>query len=387
MATRNANSPRAGTQQEATADLRRWLSYLAERDRLAIAREGISLVDELAAISKKLERDQTVLFPRPDGHDIPVVANLFTTRGSVAESIGVTDEDLLARFQEAARKPLPCREVATGHVQDVVHVGNIDLLKLLPIPKHNELDSGPYITAGLLIARNPRTGIQNVAIHRCQVSGPDRIGVLLLPRHTLNYFRMAEEAGDALDIAIVIGIHPVCLLASQAIAALDEDEMEIAGALLGQPIDVVKCKTNTVRVLGSPLTFRSLANLPLILPSKRNGLRLIIDKIAEAEDIELSIRLEVDAFATIEQLVRNSDWVTVLPAIAVGRGLSEGFLRAHRIVAPRVTRQIVCVHNPRRPLSAAARLFVEVITAELVAAAEISRVPGSASSPAGTVET
>jgi len=128
--------------------------------------------------------------------------------------------------------------------------------------------------------------------------------------------------------------------------------------------------------LSSPLMFRDLAKLPLILPSKRNGLRLIIDKIAENEDIDLSIRLEVDAVATVEELVRSSEWVTVLPAIAVGRGLSEGALRAHRIVAPRVTRQIICVHNPRRPLSAAARLFVEVLTAELVAAAEILRAQG-----------
>jgi len=248
MAITNTRAVEQSGGQEKTADLRRWLSYLAARDRLAIAKEGRSLVDELSAISKKLERDQTVLFPRPDGHDIPVVTNLFTTRGSVAEAIGVKEDILLDRFQEAARKPLPCREVSQGPVQEIVHRDKIDLLKLLPIPKHNELDSGPYITAGLLIARNPRTGVQNVAIHRCQVSGPDRIGILLLPRHTLNYFRMAEEAGDALDIAIVIGIHPVCLLASQAIVALDEDEMEIAGALFGQPIDVVKCKTNTVRV-------------------------------------------------------------------------------------------------------------------------------------------
>jgi 2,5-furandicarboxylate decarboxylase 1 len=137
--------------------------------------------------------------------------------------------------------------VASGPVQEVVHT-QVDLLKLLPIPKHNELDSGPYITAALLIARNPRTGVQNVSIHRCQISGPDRIGVLLLPRHTLAYFRMAEEKGEALEIALAIGLHPACMLASQAIAALDEDEMEIAGALLGQPIEVVKCRTNSVRV-------------------------------------------------------------------------------------------------------------------------------------------
>jgi 2,5-furandicarboxylate decarboxylase 1 len=176
-----------------------------------------------------------------------VVANLFADRSWVAESMGVSTDQLLSRFQEAARHPLPWIEVNSAPAQDVVH-REIDLLKLLPIPKHNELDSGPYITAGLLISRNPRTGIQNVAIHRCQISGADRIGVLLLPRHTQHYFQMAEEAGDALEIALVIGVHPVCLLASQAIAALDEDEMEIAGALLGRPVEMIKCKTNAVRV-------------------------------------------------------------------------------------------------------------------------------------------
>jgi 2,5-furandicarboxylate decarboxylase 1 len=132
-------------------------------------------------------------------------------------------------------------------VQDVFHQ-KVDLLAQLPIPKHNEHDSGPYITAALLIARNPKSGIQNVSIHRCQVSGADRIGVLLLPRHTLHYFRMAEEAGAALEIALVIGVHPACILASQAIAALDQDEMEIAGALLGRPVEMVKCRTNRIRV-------------------------------------------------------------------------------------------------------------------------------------------
>jgi 2,5-furandicarboxylate decarboxylase 1 len=241
------NSARSTVGHNAVTDLRGWLTELESSGRLAVAKEGVSLIDELAAISKRLELERAVVFPSPSGHAIPVVANLFADRGWVAESIGVSSDQLLVRFQEAVRHPLPWVEVASGPAQDVVH-RDIDLLKLLPIPKHNELDSGPYITAGLLIARNPRTGIQNVAIHRCQISGPDRIGILLLPRHTLHYFRLAEEAGDALEIALVIGVHPVCLLASQAIAALDEDEMAIAGALLGHPIEMVKCKTNAVRV-------------------------------------------------------------------------------------------------------------------------------------------
>jgi 2,5-furandicarboxylate decarboxylase 1 len=228
-------------------DLRSWLQQLVATDRLAVARDGVSLIDEVAAVSKRLELAQAVLFPKPSGHTIPVVANLFADRSWIADSLRVPTDQLLSRFQHAVRHPLPWVEVTTAPVQEIVH-REVDLLRQLPIPKHNEHDSGPYITAALLIARNPKTGIQNVSIHRCQVSGPDRIGVLLLPRHTKHYFRMAEEAGEALEIALVIGVHPACILASQAIAALDCDEMEIAGALLGQAVEMVKCRTNRVRV-------------------------------------------------------------------------------------------------------------------------------------------
>lgn len=228
-------------------DLRVWLRQLAATGRLAVARPGISLIDELAAVAKRLERDKAVLFPAPAGHAMAVAVNLFADRRWVADSLGVPTPALLSRFQSAVRQPLPWVEVGAAPVHDVIH-RNVDLLQQLPIPKHNEYDSGPYITAALLIARNPRSGIQNVSIHRCQVSGPDRLGVLLLPRHTLHYFKLAEAAGDALEIALAIGVHPACLLASQAIAPLDLDEMEIAGALLGHPIEMVKCRTNQVRV-------------------------------------------------------------------------------------------------------------------------------------------
>lgn len=233
--------------RNAAPDLRSWLRQLAATDRLAVTRSGLSLMDEIAAVSKRLENDSAVLFPSPSQHGIPVVANIFANRGWVADSLGIPADSLLKHFQKAVRAPIPWVEIKEGAAQEVIH-RDVDLLKQLPIPKHNEHDSGPYITAALLIARNPRTGVQNVSIHRCQVSGPDRIGVLLLPRHTLHYYKMAEQAGEGLEIALVIGVHPACILASQAIAAVDEDEMKIAGALLGHPIEMVKCQTNQVRV-------------------------------------------------------------------------------------------------------------------------------------------
>jgi len=233
---------------EAVLTLRDWLDRLAATDRLSVTRPGISLVHELAAVANRLDGKTASFFPQPSGHHGSVVSGLVSSRAWMAEALGVPQEGLIRHMQDAAAHPLACREVADGAAQEVVHTRDIDLTKLLPIPTHNEFDSGPYISAGLTIARDLETGVQNVSIHRCQISGPDRIGILLLPRHTDHFYRKAEAAGKALEVALVIGVDPATLLSSQAIVPVGVDELEIAGALRGKALDVVRCKTNQVRV-------------------------------------------------------------------------------------------------------------------------------------------
>lgn len=244
-----ANDARANVPGPVTT-LRDWLDHLSEHGRLAVIRPEVKLDHELAAISKRFDGEKATYFPRPGGHPIPVVSGLLGDRLWIADAMAVPHAEMLRRFSDAAANPLPWREVRSAPVQEVVHE-KVDLARLLPIPTHNELDSGPYISAGLVIARNPRTGKQNVSIHRCQVNPPDQLGILLLPRHTLAFFDAAEQAGEALEIAIVIGVDPLTALASQAILPLDHDELEVAGALHGKPLEVVKCQTNAVRVPAS----------------------------------------------------------------------------------------------------------------------------------------
>jgi 2,5-furandicarboxylate decarboxylase 1 len=231
--------------------LRSWLKRLAETDRLAVIAEGRKLKHEIAAIAKRLDGRQATYFPKPEGHAMPIVSGFISRREWIAEAMDVSSADLLPRFREAAESPVPWHEVNDAACQQVVidfKSGKHDVAKLLPIPTHSEYDSGPYITAGLVIARSPKTGIQNVSINRIQISGPDRMGVLLLPRHLHAFFRTAEEAGEALHVAVVIGVDPMTLLSSQAITPIDHDELEIAGALRGAPLHVVKCTTSEVRV-------------------------------------------------------------------------------------------------------------------------------------------
>jgi 2,5-furandicarboxylate decarboxylase 1 len=235
-------------------DLRQWLAHLQDTQRLAVIREGVPLKHTLAAIAKRLDGTQAAYFPKPDGHAVPVVSGFVSRRAWIAEAIGVEQHGLLAAFRHAAENPLPWREVEAGSApcQQVVHGADgeneIDLHALLPIPTHSEHDNGPYITAGLVIARNPLTGVQNVSINRIQVHGKDRMAILMLPRHLLAFYKAAEEMDQPLEVAVVIGADPLTLLASQAITPIDHDELEIAGALHGAPLPVVKCVTNQVRV-------------------------------------------------------------------------------------------------------------------------------------------
>ncbi|MGE3246603.1 MAG: UbiD family decarboxylase [Beijerinckiaceae bacterium] len=229
------------------ATLRSWLAHLDRGNLLAFAKPGVRLEYELAGIANRLDGSKASFFPSPDGHAVPVVSGIVSDRGWMAEALGVPEGALLQRFQDAMARPIAPREVSDAPCREVVH-REVDLERQLPIPTHNELDSGPYIAAGLIIVRNPQTGIQNVAIVRLQVSGKDRLGALLLPRHTLAFHEMNESQGKDCDVAIVIGASPAELLASQAIAPLDFDEIGIAGGLIGASIPVVKCLNSDIRV-------------------------------------------------------------------------------------------------------------------------------------------
>src|ERR1700756_148096 len=175
--------------------LRDWLSHLEKKHRLAIIKPGVSLKFELTGILGKLESSKACFFPSPGNHNIPVVGGILIKRSWVAEALNTKPENVLNLFEEAMANPIPWKEVhqEQAPVHEVIHDKKIDILKLLPIVTHNERDAGPYITAGLVHARNPETGKQNVSINRMQVHAPNKLGILMLPRDLYAYFSMAES--------------------------------------------------------------------------------------------------------------------------------------------------------------------------------------------------
>jgi len=228
--------------------LRGWLGHLRKTGRIAHIEREVALTHQLAAIAKKLDGHQAAYFSHPKGHDMPVVSGFMSRRSWIAEALDVPESSLLETFRRASERPRACALVSTPSCQEIQIKKQIDLGRILPIPVHSEHDNGAYITAGLVIARNPKTGIQNVSINRLQVQSNDRLGILMLPRHLWAFYKEAESRGEALSIAIVIGVDPLTMLASQAILPIDVDELTVASALHKEPLRVARCITNDIEV-------------------------------------------------------------------------------------------------------------------------------------------
>ena len=229
--------------------MREWMSFLENNGILRHVTKEVRLEYELAAVGKKACGKYALCFDNLIGRNlsgenkIQVVTALTGTRSMFAQAMGVSVDEMSNHFAVAQSNPIvpivveslkaPVKECITRDVN----------LYDLPIPIHHEKDNGQYITAGVVVAKNPKTGERNISIHRLQLTDENHLGVLLLPRHLKAFHQMAEEAGQSLDVAICIGLDPITLLSSQAIAALNFDEFGIAGALYGEPMELVKGET------------------------------------------------------------------------------------------------------------------------------------------------
>jgi 2,5-furandicarboxylate decarboxylase 1 len=230
--------------------LRAWLQRLQASGQLAVVDRRVDPRFELAAVAKRLDGRRPVCFRRVGDHPVPVVVGVASSRRLLAEACGTSPAGLVKRLIEAEARPRACQDVPPSEapVRECAVGRELDLLRLLPIPVHHEKDGGPYVSAGLCIVRDPVTRIQNVSIHRLQVTGPNRFTALILPRHTDHLYRQAESRDEPLECAIVIGVDPATLLASQSHVPFGTSELEIASALHDEPLPVVRCETVDVDV-------------------------------------------------------------------------------------------------------------------------------------------
>jgi 2,5-furandicarboxylate decarboxylase 1 len=229
--------------------MRGFMAALEAGGALHRVRRPVDARFEIACVLSLREHGPAQLFERVGSHAMPVIGNLLTSRERIAQALGVARNDLHEFCLTALRAPILPVMTGEGPVQEVVHRTKIDLAALMPVPTWFEREGGPYITAGVIVAKDPETGRRNASIARLRLEGGSRLMAGIARNHHL--YRLAEKAqtlGRPLEIAVAIGNHAAVLLASQMYVDLGADELAIAGALMREPLRLLKCKTVDLEV-------------------------------------------------------------------------------------------------------------------------------------------
>ena len=208
-------------------DFREYLKHLEENGKLLRVKKEVDTRFEIAAgIRKTSDIDgPALLFENIKGcPGWRVAGGIYATQKLMALAlglpIGADEQAIIDRYLDYGEKQVKPKLVATGPVKEVIIKGeDIDLTKL-PVPIYSELDVGPFLTAGVEIAKHHRTGVQNVSIHRRLILGKNRTGISApQAQHLGMLITAAEKEGQGLAVATVMGTDPSLVIAASVRAA------------------------------------------------------------------------------------------------------------------------------------------------------------------------
>lgn len=191
----------------------------------------------------------------PDGHlyGTQVASSVIAANREVyALALGCPLEEVHDRWTRAFLHPIPPKRLSAGSVKEEVHKGPSLLqhegLREFPIPfSTNGWEAFPRITAAAFFSRDPDTGVINVGMYNSQVYGPLRANVAT-SRHLHLHWEKCRKRGVPLQVAAVIGAVPVIPFVAAADVPHGVCEVDIAGGLIGEPIELVPCETVDLEV-------------------------------------------------------------------------------------------------------------------------------------------
>ncbi|MFI6519349.1 UbiD family decarboxylase [Spirillospora sp. NPDC050679] len=232
-------------------DLHAYLAEYAGADVLTVDAE-ISAEEEVTALAFELAargRHDLIRCPKVAGLGVELVTNVFASRARVAALFGTDPAGLHAAYQERARRARPPRVLDHGPVLDEVLTGDQADLAAVPMIRHFASDRGRYITSGIVVAEDPDGGAGNMSYHRATPHSPRELALSLHSRGDLwRLLNRARELGRPLPVAMVVGGHPLFMLAASARVGADVDERDIAGGLFGAPLETVRTPRHGIRV-------------------------------------------------------------------------------------------------------------------------------------------
>ncbi len=231
-------------------DMRTWINQLEEAGELLRVRDKVTTDVDIGRYLFST-REKALLFDNVKGHPgWRVLGQAPANMRQVGLVFGAATNKIVTEFGNRIDGGLiKCKTIDSGPVQEVILKGKEALLRDIPSHVIHEKDPGRYIAGGLCIVKDPDTGIRNMALHRLMVREDNKLGILMhAGRHTELIYKKYEAMNKPMPMAVVIGHHPMYYFAAPSTGTMDLDEFEVTGALLEEPVELVKCETLDIEV-------------------------------------------------------------------------------------------------------------------------------------------
>jgi 2,5-furandicarboxylate decarboxylase 1 len=229
--------------------LRAVMEKLMEADRILVCDKSVDPKFELGAVLKYFKNKKPVLFNNVKGSNVPVIGGMFGDREIFYRMLKISHEERIFKFMDAVANPKPAKLLDKGPIKENIITRNIDITRMFPIPTFHEKDSSSFITAGIVVIKDPETGKRYTAVRRLQVNGRDRLNILVASPMLKNQIERLREKNKDLEVAVILGYDYSFLLASQFSSELyGVDKYEIDSALRGEPLELVKCQSVDLEV-------------------------------------------------------------------------------------------------------------------------------------------
>ena len=230
-------------------DLRSYITALEVAGQLVRIKKQVDLTHELADVAATLVRSGggAPLFENVHGSPWPIFSSGVANQKRAAIALGCPEKEIVD-YMEHVLEPhngIPPVIVKQAAWQENVQTGaDIDVRKL-PIPTHSRGDGGAFITAGVIISKDPLSGRGNLSYNRMLVMGPRNLGFNVNEwRHVRQFMESRDDPNAPFPIAIAIGLDPAIMIAAGV--RTEMDELTIAGSIRGTGIEV--CRGVTVDI-------------------------------------------------------------------------------------------------------------------------------------------
>lgn len=158
-------------------DLRSFLKRISNKNNLVKHyNQKMGLRDISNIIYEESTSGNILLFENiTDYNNRLIVANTVASKEILALALGCDRHELISYFLSKINSPQKPQLVNHAPFEKIsYHNDQVDIFKL-PILTLSEYDASPYITAGLVIVKDPESGIQNTSINRLQVIDKDKL--------------------------------------------------------------------------------------------------------------------------------------------------------------------------------------------------------------------